>query len=201
MDETRHCNVTTTLEKRIRPLVLYLCQKVLYETGGDHRQTVWHHPMSLDYCCVLLRWTCSILRSFSWASVTSPAMSVRYIINAFRDEDAENATTATINTHTTPKLVGCPLCIMAYYKFLFVYLYCGQPSTRDHHCYTDIIQRSLSAIGCDIFCQEYTSQHRHSFCFALFVGRWYPFHHAVCVPLQQALLKTIFWGDVVRQKH
>ena len=151
MDETRHCYVTTTLEKRIRPLVLYLCQKVLYETGGDHRQTVWHHPMSLDYCCVLLRWTCSILCSFSWASVTSPAMSVRYIINAFRDEDAENATTATINTHTTPKLVGCPLCIMAYYKFLFVYLYCGRPSTQDHHCYTDIIQRSLSAIGCDIF--------------------------------------------------
>ena len=100
---------------------------------------------------MLLRWTCSILHSFSWASVSSPAMSVRYTIHAFRDEDAENATTATINTHTTPKLVGCPLCIMAYYKFLFVYLYCGRPSTQDHHCYTDIIQRSLSAIGCDIF--------------------------------------------------
>ena len=100
MDETRHCNVTTTLEKRIRPLVLYLCQKVLYETGGDHRQTVWHHPMSLDYCCVLLRWTCSILRSFSWASVTSPAMSVRYKINVFRDEDAEHM--------KSPNSIGCP---------------------------------------------------------------------------------------------
>ena len=50
-----------------------------------------------------------------------------------------------------PNLLDVLFALWLTTKFLFVYLYCGQPSTRDHHCYTDIIRRSLSAIGCDIF--------------------------------------------------